>query len=497
LSQDYVTETFLTEVINEKEKRAKELNRLAQIEMQREARAQSLSLKQERRQKQKEDKEGRIEESGRRDVSWKLTQKPKAMAQPKTTTKIMKRKPLLQRSKQMSKSPISRNQNLESWTREVSDRLNDLRGIPKDRFPHSLRLEPKTILLPAAIFENGGVLYKTSIQGARNYQGKMLSPWEILATSSPSRAPNQLLPASNRIQELPSDQEVSSNNKNNNEDDDAEQSSDNQPPNYQLLNEDTLPQIQENQVDLSLPLENTMTTSRSNNNNLSVDENRGDLVAPLTTSINSPRQIPTATAPEDLSSMRNNPSQTSPTFGISSPSPGIAPTALDLFYDPSQPSYYSGMNINRFKRMNEATSLMKPFNAKFPRNHIITPGLYTWLYADLIVAFINSSDSNNGFAYILAVVDGLSRKSFVRPLRKPDSLGVSKALEDIFSNDMGVDLPGHTFFCTDQGREFQGRTYNTLKRWGMTPVHLSGRHKSAPVERFKYVLNIFTILNLF
>ncbi|CAG5104171.1 Oidioi.mRNA.OKI2018_I69.chr1.g1127.t1.cds [Oikopleura dioica] len=135
------------------------------------------------------------------------------------------------------------------------------------------------------------------------------------------------------------------------------------------------------------------------------------------------------------------------------------------------------------KRRNEVLSRHKPLVKKFRRNPVIATGLYTCLYADTIEAYKNDATVNSGYPYILVVVDGLSRQSFVRPMKTKSSAECAQLLGDIFST---LDLPGHTMFMTDQGNEFKGEVALLLDDWNMTPVKLTGV-KAALAERFKCV----------
>ncbi len=156
------------------------------------------------------------------------------------------------------------------------------------------------------------------------------------------------------------------------------------------------------------------------------------------------------------------------------------PNGFDLFYNPKRSSTYSALDIKKFKQKNDSISRHKPFLASFKRNPIISTGLYTHLFADIIAAYKNHFAINRDYGCILVVVCGLSKQLFTAPLYFNTQEEVTPALEKIFSR---LDLPGHTFFLTDRGKEFEINSWGMLERWGMTPVYLRGRHKSAPAER--------------
>jgi hypothetical protein len=154
----------------------------------------------------------------------------------------------------------------------------------------------------------------------------------------------------------------------------------------------------------------------------------------------------------------------------------------DTFYNPKRPLAYSGLDVNKFKNLNPIVSRHKPIVRKFTRNPIICKRLFSNLFADTIHAYKNYGPINDGYCYILVVIDGLSRRLFARPLVGTTSKETFTALNDIFTREMH-DRVGHTFFETDQGPEFMGKVPELLDKHQMTPVHLAGMHKASPAER--------------
>jgi len=168
--------------------------------------------------------------------------------------------------------------------------------------------------------------------------------------------------------------------------------------------------------------------------------------------------------------------------GISNGNKKKPPLALDLFYNPERPTLNSAMSLERLKRMNIPLSRHKPFNYNFTRNTLITPALNGHLYADTILAYKEYGDINSGYKFILVVQDGLSKMAYTEKLMTLNSFGVAAALDKII---MRLDLPGHVFFLTDQGKEFLGAVPAVLTKYGITRVFLTNRHKASIVERFK------------
>ncbi|CAG5104698.1 Oidioi.mRNA.OKI2018_I69.chr1.g1462.t2.cds [Oikopleura dioica] len=168
--------------------------------------------------------------------------------------------------------------------------------------------------------------------------------------------------------------------------------------------------------------------------------------------------------------------------------PGTTSPSANLFYNLKNASAYSGMDLAKFKRRNKTISMHKPYKSRFRRNPIIATGLYTCLFADTCEWFANDVEINNGYRYILVVVDGLSRQSFVRPLKRKTAEETAAALEDIIKR---LDLPGHTFLMVDDGNEFKGAVLPLLEKWQITPHQLRGRHKSSIAERFMHMTENF------
>ena len=111
---------------------------------------------------------------------------------------------------------------------------------------------------------------------------------------------------------------------------------------------------------------------------------------------------------------------------------------------------------------------------------MIAPGLYSHLFTDICVAFINDASNNDYYSYILVVVDGLSRQLFARPMFTKTANETKRNLENIFMN---MDLPGTAFLVSDRGGEFGYGIWEMLDSWGIIPVFVSGRHKSSIAER--------------
>ena len=153
-----------------------------------------------------------------------------------------------------------------------------------------------------------------------------------------------------------------------------------------------------------------------------------------------------------------------------------------LYTDVDFPTAYSG-NLQKFLRTKESLSRHKRRILKFKRRQIKVNGPYVLIQADTIF-YRNYSRQNNGYKYILAVVDCFSRKNWCRPMRTTTADEAAKNIEDILQT-----MPyTPTQFASDQGNEFNSKhpsIFNTLiDRYGLLMFTLRGPHKASIVERF-------------
>jgi transposase InsO family protein len=93
----------------------------------------------------------------------------------------------------------------------------------------------------------------------------------------------------------------------------------------------------------------------------------------------------------------------------------------------------------------------------------------------------NMSQKNDGFKYILCVIDVFSKKVWAEPLKNKTSVSVAEALKGIFKSS---GIPQR--FRSDRGREFLGPAVKTLlKKYDITQIVTDNEEtKCAVVERF-------------
>ena len=94
---------------------------------------------------------------------------------------------------------------------------------------------------------------------------------------------------------------------------------------------------------------------------------------------------------------------------------------------------------------------------------------------------------NDGYKYLLTIVDTLSKKAWVRPLKDKRVTSVADAFEDVFQKSGRVPRK----LSTDQGLEFRGRALQELlERYGVHYFTSNNETKEAVVEHCSHFLNM-------
>lgn len=148
-----------------------------------------------------------------------------------------------------------------------------------------------------------------------------------------------------------------------------------------------------------------------------------------------------------------------------------------IYFDLSSPGGFSGvrqMYLEAKKHLNckitqpmvenwlqsvPAYTLHKPIRKKFPRLPVIVAGPQQQMQADLI-DFQSLSRFNDGYRYLLVVVDCFSRKAWVEPLKNKSGLEVAGALKILFDR-CGL-IPRS--LQTDLGKEFYNQNVDGFLR---------------------------------
>ena len=155
---------------------------------------------------------------------------------------------------------------------------------------------------------------------------------------------------------------------------------------------------------------------------------------------------------------------------------------LNEYLDLDNPAAYSGRVADNLKSI-ESVSRHKRRLKKFVRRKVYVGGPYTQIQADLI-HYRNYSRQNNGYKYILAVIDCFSRKNYCRPMKTATAAETARNLDDILSSMKYTP----TQFSSDNGNEFHVKNPAIFKilveKYGMVIFTLKAPLKASMVERF-------------
>lgn len=113
-------------------------------------------------------------------------------------------------------------------------------------------------------------------------------------------------------------------------------------------------------------------------------------------------------------------------------------------------------DLQRWLEEQYTYTLHKPYKKPSAYKKTITPGIDDQWQADL-VEMREFSDTNDGFNYMLCVIDCYSKYAWVEALKTKTGLEVSKAFEKIFEKGR---VPTKIQF--DEGREFYNETVKSL-----------------------------------
>ena len=113
----------------------------------------------------------------------------------------------------------------------------------------------------------------------------------------------------------------------------------------------------------------------------------------------------------------------------------------------------SHSQIKTWIRKQESYSRNKGVKRKFQRGRVIVAGIDDQFDADL-ASFISYADENDGYKYLLVVIDIFRRYGWVQPLKDKSSNEVVKAFDKILTEGR---KPKH--LCTDAGQEFTKNSF--------------------------------------
>ena len=164
------------------------------------------------------------------------------------------------------------------------------------------------------------------------------------------------------------------------------------------------------------------------------------------------------------------------------------------YYDINRISSYGGIGrltkstkskpekIKSWLESQDTYTLHKPVRYKFPRRKVIVSGPHQQWQADL-VDVTNLSSENDGFKFLLTVIDVFSKKAWVIPLKDKKGSTILKAFKSI------PEQPPRNLH-TDKGTEFINKYLKTwLEKHQVNFFHTENEDiKASIVERFNRTL---------
>lgn len=178
-------------------------------------------------------------------------------------------------------------------------------------------------------------------------------------------------------------------------------------------------------------------------------------------------------------------------------------TLEKVYFNPAHEASFSGasklLRVGRQKKISkvrtqqwleeqDAYTKHKPVRHRFPRRIYNVRNIDDFWEADL-VDLRAIKDYNDGYVYILVVIDVLSKFAWVQPLRDKTAVTVAKAFNVILSKK---NSNGRSPVClqTDKGKEFVGTAFQALlkKKNIQFRVARNPDIKAAIVERFNRTL---------
>lgn len=135
------------------------------------------------------------------------------------------------------------------------------------------------------------------------------------------------------------------------------------------------------------------------------------------------------------------------------------------------------------KKTTIAEELHKPARKNYPRRNVIMRGIDETWQADL-VDMTAYAQHNNGYKYLLTIIDIFSKYAWVVPTKSKSGKDVTNAINSVLK--MGrVPQKLHV----DQGKEFYNNEFKTLlQRYGITLYSTFSNLKASICERFNRTL---------
>lgn len=172
-----------------------------------------------------------------------------------------------------------------------------------------------------------------------------------------------------------------------------------------------------------------------------------------------------------------------------------------VYYNPSHPGSFGGVyrlhkavqdetgkkvkieKIKEFLSEQDTYTLYKPARVHFTRNRVFVPRPLVQFQADLC-DMQGLVKHNDGYNYLLTVIDVFSKKAYVRALKRKSAPEVVRAFESVLIESQSPEK-----LQTDAGKEFFNKNFKRLmKKHGVTHFATGSDPKASVVERFNRTL---------
>ncbi|XP_048775517.2 uncharacterized protein LOC130049380 [Ostrea edulis] len=167
-----------------------------------------------------------------------------------------------------------------------------------------------------------------------------------------------------------------------------------------------------------------------------------------------------------------------------------------LYYTPGNPGSFGGpeklyqavkqdgkykigrRRIRQFLNNEDSYSLMKPIRRTFPRSKVVVDTIDSMWDGDL-ADVSNISPKNEGYKFLLVLIDIFSRYLFIVPLKNKQHQNITDGLKSVFKKGRKP----HTL-RTDKGSEFKNRWVKSfLKKEGVHTIYTQNETKANYAER--------------
>lgn len=140
--------------------------------------------------------------------------------------------------------------------------------------------------------------------------------------------------------------------------------------------------------------------------------------------------------------------------------------------------------VTDFLQSTDTYTKHKGVKLKFSRRMVTSPKINNLWQGDLII-LDKLSGSNNGFKYLLTLIDVLSRYAYIIPIKKKNGETLAKSFDDLFKKNKCK------YLQVDFGTEFYNQNVKkVMKKHNVTMFSTYSNLKASVVERFnKTIMN--------